>query len=147
MRKEFGDFIYRYEWFLKNGFLADLKYNTVFYDYLNHVIFNDRLSFISTNFNYFKSANIINYLLGIGMDNYSVKMVEIDAFDILFRYGIIGICLFILMLNKISIKKLNREEKLTLILFIFISLTSGHVLIYPNVCIFIGLLTSKNVLE
>lgn len=37
MKKEFGDFIYRYEWFLKNGFLADLKYNTVFYDYINEV--------------------------------------------------------------------------------------------------------------
>lgn len=115
-----------------------------FYDYLNHVVFNDRLSFVVNNFNYYKSTNIFKYLFGIGINNYSVKMVEIDLFDILFRYGIIGICLFIFTLRKIPFNKLKQEEKFSFVLLILISLTSGHVLIYPNVCIYIGLITSRN---
>ena len=112
-------------------------------EFINHVLFNDRLSFLSTNFNYFKSTNIFNYMFGIGINNTIVKMVEIDIFDILFRYGIIGLCLFIYSFSKIKIKELKSCEKLSLILLIIISLTSGHVLIYPNVCIYIGLLNLK----
>ncbi len=118
-----------------------------FGEFFNHVLFNDRLSFLNINFNYFKSTNILNWLLGIGFNNNSVKMVEIDIFDILFRYGLLGLTLFLYMFKKINYKDLKSCDKLALVLLIAISLTSGHVLIYPNVCIYIGLLASKNLVK
>lgn len=114
------------------------------YDFINKVIFNDRLSFLINNFNYFKTSNIFNYLLGIGLSNSSIKMVEIDAFDILFRYGILGFSIFAYVFSRLPLKKLSNIEKFSLILIILISLTSGHVLIYPNVCIYIALLATRN---
>lgn len=118
-----------------------------FGEFFNHVLFNDRLSFLNINFNYFKSTNILNWLLGIGFNNSNVKMVEIDIFDILFRYGLLGLSLFLYMFKKINYKDLKSCDKLALVLLIAISLTSGHVLIYPNVCIYIGLLASKNLVK
>jgi len=117
------------------------------YDYLNHVLFNDRLSFIGNNFNYFKTCSILKILFGIGLSNPVIKLVEIDAFDLIFRYGIIGFILFVSVFSNIKFKRFNSYEGLTFILLILISLTSGHVLLYPNVCIYIGLLNSKNMLE
>ena len=122
------------------------KVDNIFsYNYLNKVIFNDRLSFIGTNFDYFRTCNIIKIILGIGLSNPIVKLVEIDIFDILFRYGIIGFILFTFIISKSKFNKFNSYEKLSFILLILISLTSGHVLLYPNVCIYIGLLNSKNI--
>ena len=117
------------------------------YDYLNRVLFNDRLSFIGTNFNHFKTCSILKILFGIGLSNLVIKLVEIDAFDLIFRYGVIGFILFISVFSNIKFKRFNSYERLTFILLILISLTSGHVLLYPNVCIYIGLLNSKNMLE
>ena len=128
---------------VQNNFFKPKNFN----EFFNHVLFNDRISFLSNNFEYFKSTSLINYLLGIGINNSIVKMVEIDVFDILFRYGTIGIILFIYSMSKIKFKDLKKYEKLSLILFIAISLTSGHVLIYPNVCIYIGLLSSKSMIK
>lgn len=121
--------------------------NILSYNYLNKVLFNNRLSFIQTNFNYFKTCDIVEMILGIGLSNPIVKLVEIDVFDIIFRYGLIGFVLFTFIISKSRFNKFNSYEKLSFILLILISLTSGHVLLYPNVCIYIGLLNSKNMLE
>ena len=118
--------------------------NVLSYDFLNYVVFNNRLTFLNMNFNLYSKTNILGYLLGIGINTYQVKMVEIDLFDILFRYGIIGLIVFLYPLIKINYKKLTSEEKLALIIFILISLTSGHVLFYPSVCIYIGLILSES---
>ena len=37
MRQEFADLVYRFEAFLKNGFLVDCRYNAIFYDSLKTV--------------------------------------------------------------------------------------------------------------
>ena len=121
--------------------------NIISYDFLNRVIYNDRLSFLNTNYDYFINSKPINILFGIGINNYDVKMVEIDIFDIIFRYGIIGIVVFIFSFTKIKLNQLTQEEKITLLFFLIISLTSGHVLFYPNVCIYIGLLLAKNMVK
>ena len=117
------------------------------YDYLNHVLFNDRLSFVGNNFDYFRSCNLFKILLGIGLSNPVIKLVEIDVLDLIFRYGVVGFILFVSVFSNIKFKRFNSYERLTFILLILISLTSGHVLLYPNVCIYIGLLNSKNMLE
>lgn len=114
--------------------------NVFSYKFVNRVVYNDRLTFLEENYNYFKNKSITTQLLGIGMTD-SMKMVEIDIFDILFRYGIIGFIIFIYSLvSVIKIKDLTSEGKLALFLGIAISLTSGHVLIYPAVSIYFALL-------
>ena len=113
------------------------------YEFLNYVLFNDRLTFLISNFNVYKVSNILNIIFGLGYNYINVKMVEIDIFDILFRYGLIGFIIFVLTFIKINYKNLEKYEIFTILLLLLISLTSGHVLIYPNVCIYIALINSK----
>lgn len=125
----------------QNFFKVD---NILSIDYLDTVVYNKRLTFLKENYNYYKNQSFPEILLGIGIDNENVKMVEIDIFDIMFRYGIVGLIMFIIsLIYSIRFKKLKQDKKLSLILFSLISLTSGHVLIYPAVCIYIGLLVNK----
>lgn len=109
-------------------------------DFVNRIIYNDRLTFLKDNFDYFKDQNIIKIIFGIGLENYDIKMVEIDIFDIMIRYGIVGIFLFIGSVSLlVNWKELKQEEKVAFILLILVSLTSGHVLIYPAVSIYLSL--------
>lgn len=118
--------------------------NVLSFDFVNKVVYNDRITFLSDNFDYFKNQNIDKILLGIGITNYDIKMVEIDIFDIIFRYGIIGIIVYLYsLISTIRFKGLSNPEKVSFILFLLISLTSGHVLIYPAVCIYISLIFSN----
>ena len=114
-------------------------------EFVNRVIYNDRLTFLQQNFEYYKEQNIIKILFGIGMEDYNIKMVEIDFFDIVFRYGIIGIIIFIgSIVLSLNWSKIKIVEKVYIILLTIISLTSGHVLIYPAVSIYYGVLISKD---
>lgn len=114
-------------------------------EFVNRVIYNDRLTFLNDNFNYYKNQDISKVLLGIGINDYSIKMVEIDIFDIIFRYGIVGMIVFISsIILSINFKNITSNDKISLLLLIIISLTSGHVLIYPAACIYLALVFSKN---
>ena len=111
------------------------------YEFLNKIIYNDRLSFLEDNYNHFKIQNSFSKLLGIGYNSNYSKMVEIDIFDTLFRFGIIGFILFTYsMINTINVHKMKQESKISFFLLIIISLTSGHVLIYPAVSIYFACL-------
>lgn len=113
--------------------------NILSYNFLNRVLFNDRLTFLKDNFDYYKEQSFSRQLLGIGMMEDEVKMVEIDIFDILFRYGIISFILFVgVVIFLIPWRKLQIESMISIILLILISCTSGHVLFYPAVCIYFG---------
>lgn len=114
-------------------------------EFVNRVVYNDRLTFLHDNFDYYKNQNIIKILFGIGLDDYNIKMVEIDIFDIIFRYGIIGIIVFVgSIASGLRLKKTKPEDKISLLLLVIISLTSGHVLIYPAACIYFAVATSKD---
>lgn len=114
--------------------------NHVFsYEFLNRVVFNDRLTFLEENFEFYKEQNISKKLLGIGIGEYEVKMVEIDIFDLLFRYGMIGVSLFMfIFIFRMGFQSMNIEALISSILLILISCTSGHVLFYPAVTIYFG---------
>lgn len=119
--------------------------NVLSLDFVNRVVYNNRLTFLQENFDYFKDQNIVKILLGIGINDYDIKMVEIDVFDITFRYGIIGIIIFIgSIVLATNWKEIKSENKVAIILLIIVSLTSGHVLIYPAACIYFGLVLSKD---
>ena len=114
-------------------------------EFVNRIVYNDRLTFLNDNFNYYKNQDTKELLLGIGISNNDIKLVEIDIFDILFRYGILGLILFIgsISLN-INWKEINKCDKISLILLIIVSLTSGHVLIYPAVSVYFALAIARS---
>lgn len=117
-------------------------------EYLNKVIYNDRFSFAGTNFKYFGRQGIVKQLFGIGIQDTNVKMIEIDFLDIIIRYGIVGFLVFtissILIISKCKVQGSNL---LSLILLVIISLTSGHVLFYPAVSIYFGVLLERRLVK
>ena len=120
--------------------------NVLSFDYLNKIIFNDRFSFASNNFNYFKNQDLSHQLLGISLQDTNIKMIEIDILDIIIRYGIIGFIIFT-TISILIIKDTSPtiDSIISLILLVLISLTSGHVLFYPAVSIYFGVLLSRGV--
>lgn len=111
-------------------------------DFVNRIIYNDRLTFLKDNYNYMKTQSIDKCLLGLDIENHT-KLVEIDIFDISFRYGIIG---FIVFVSSIVViipwRKLNKVDKVSIILLFLVSLTSGHVLLSPAVSIYFAVFCS-----
>ena len=118
--------------------------NIFSYEFLNRVLFNDRLTFLNTNLDIYLNSNISSKILGLGIYKFP-KLVEIDIFDIWFTYGIIGLLLilsiFVYIFRKV---KFNKYNLFGLIILIMISLTSGHVLLSPAVSIFFGIIIYLN---
>lgn len=113
------------------------------FDFVNRVVYNDRLTFLKDNYNYFKTQSLDKWLLGLDIENHT-KLVEIDIFDILFRYGVIGLFLFIgSIIMIIPWKKISQVDKISMFLLLFISLTSGHVLLSPAVSIYLAVACSN----
>lgn len=109
-------------------------------DFINRVLLNDRLSFLVINWHQFTLTEPIEWIFGMGFQT-TFKLVEIDCFDIFFRYGMIGMILLFLPLIY-CIWKANKKNVFffSLIMLLLISCTSGHVLIYPAVAIYFGFL-------
>ena len=103
------------------------------------MIFNDRLRFLNMNYNIYNKENIITKFLGIGF-NYKFKTVEMDLFDILFRYGIVGLILTLSSIIYSIYKSKNNFIRFGLIFILLISMTSGHVLVSPAVSIYLGII-------
>ena len=137
-----GIYLLTYTRFYKNMLVQQKffkSYNILSIDFINKVLFNNRLTFLKDNFLFYKSQKLINIIFGIGYSNQSIKLVEIDIFDILFRFGIFGLIGFIVPIIYIVKKiKLDKISLFSIILLILISLTSGHVLLSPNVSIYFG---------
>lgn len=137
-----GIYLLTYTRFYKNMIVQQKffkSYNILSLDFINKVLFNNRLTFLKDNFLFYKSQKLINIIFGIGYSNQSIKLVEIDIFDILFRFGIFGLISFIIPIIYIVKKiKLDKISLFSIILLILISLTSGHVLLSPSVSIYFG---------
>ena len=137
-----GIYLLTYTRFYKNMIVQQKffkSYNILSINFINKVLFNNRLTFLKDNFLFYKNQSLINIIFGIGYSNQSIKLVEIDIFDILFRFGIFGLIGFIVPIIYIVKKiKLDKISLFSIILLILISLTSGHVLLSPNVSIYFG---------
>lgn len=111
---------------------------------VNKVIFNDRFSFIPDNQKDYNNSLWYEKLLGVRYSS-SRKDVEIDLFDVFYKYGIIGLLIICFILIYYGYKsKLRGIYLLTFLLLLLISETSGHVLIYPAVCIYFGVIICFN---
>ena len=137
-----GIYLLTYTRFYKNMIVQQKffkSYNILSINFINKVLFNNRLTFLKDNFLFYKNQSLINIIFGIGYSNQSIKLVEIDIFDILFRFGIFGLISFIVPIIYIVKKiKLDKISLFSIILLILISLTSGHVILSPSVSIYFG---------
>lgn len=124
------------------------------YRLVDHFIFSQRLSFLSKTSSYYNSVDVFEKTFGIGyIENYgtdfvSTKIIEMDYFDILFRNGFVGFCLFfsvipLIMCDKrqhINNKLLNFEINISILLIILLAFFTGHILVSPSVSIFVALI-------
>ena len=133
--------------FLKVEKISDFKNPKI----IDHFIFSQRLTFLNNTVKIYNKSPISSKLLGIGyIDNYgtdqvSMKMIEMDYFDILFRQGIIGIVIIfggiVMTINKKKrTKKINDVYLLSLFLSIILALLTGHVITSPSVSIYVALI-------
>ena len=111
---------------------------------LDNVVFSRRLSYADNLFNEYSNSSIQNRLLGLPTVN-TIKDSEIDLVDIFVTIGLIGLIIYVfIMTYLIRHEKMKFEYKLSLILFIVMSLFSGHILIKPAVSIYMGLIYNLN---
>ena len=108
----------------------------------DHFIFNRRLTFLLDINETMLKQPIITILFGM---KYIVKTVEMDLFDILYRYGVIGLLVFLILTIYILRKLKNNKNTnyLPIIIVSIVSLFSGHVLLSPNV-VLIALVVISN---
>ncbi len=111
---------------------------------IDNIVFSKRLSYASKVNDIYVKGDFKVILYGIGLSAFPM-VIELDIFDIFYSIGLFGSIVYVVLLIDIK-QKLKSEYKLSLILFILLSLTSGHVLLEPMVSIYIALLfaLSKN---
>ena len=137
-------------------FLGFDSYLEVFtnYELLDHFVFSQRLTFLGNTHKSWEKAEPLEKILGIGYienystDNASMKTIEIDYFDLLYRNGIVGFIIYFIIVGPIIINSFkgkiksikDLEFKTSIILILLLAIFSGHVLITPAVSIFVALI-------
>ncbi len=122
------------------------------YNSINRFIFSDRLDFLTNTHDNYTKAQFQEKLFGIGYvnnyatDNTTLKLVEMDVFDIFYRLGIIGfIITFLPIINYIKkIKNTTIENKISLFLIIILAFLVGHTLVAPAVSIFVVVILNNS---
>ena len=113
---------------------------------LDKLVFSGRLEILGNVNGLYISSNWSNILLGLSNSYVNVyKGIEIDIFDIFYTVGILGIGVYIYLSYKGLRKgKIKEPFLVSLVLGILISLVTGHVLMTPNVSIYLGVLLLLN---
>lgn len=116
---------------------------------IDHFIFSSRLTFLSNTRTSYMESTLSEKFLGIGFieryatDDVSLKTIEMDIFDIFYRSGIIGSILYLapvyLVLSSRRYKRISKT-KLSIGIFMLISILAGHVLTSPAVSIYLAIL-------
>lgn len=111
---------------------------------IDHFIFSQRLTFLNKKVNMYHKSNVYQKLFGMGYikNNKSMKLIEMDYFDILYNHGIIGFIIFSSIMIFVLIKILNKELKinfetymtyLSALLIVILSFITGHIITAPSV--------------
>lgn len=109
------------------------------FHHIDHFIFSERLSFLQDTHEIYQKKSLPEKMLGMGIAMYdgeviSMKMVEMDYFDIFYHYGVVGFSLFFLPIFLISWKrKYLLEERISMFLIFLLAFFSGHILVAPSV--------------
>ena len=115
---------------------------------IDHFIFSQRLTFLHRKARLYDKSSIYQKLFGLGYlkDTKKTKMIEMDYFDIFYSHGIIGFIVFFGVVGYVLVNILRKREKLTLnrymlllsvLLIVFLSFFTGHILIAPAVSILV----------
>ena len=116
---------------------------------IDHFIFSSRLTFLENTRNSYLDSSVSEKFFGIGFierygtDELSLKTIEMDIFDIFYRSGIVGFILYLIPVYFVLSKRRKRiglKTKLSISIFIFISILAGHVLTSPAVSIYLVIL-------
>ncbi len=109
---------------------------------IDNIVFSKRLSNLSNVHKEFMKGETQDFIYGLGKTKIEkINVIEIDIFDIFYSIGIFGTFAYILLIlytTKFNI--LRNDKSFACILFIIISLFTGHVLTKPMVSIYIALL-------
>ena len=116
---------------------------------IDNIIFSGRLNILENINEIYCNSQFITYIFGLGETTLlSLKLIEIDIFDIFYSIGILGIFIYLMIMIKgIKKAKLKSIYLFSFILLIFVSLFTGHILTSTCVSIYLGLnfiLTKNN---
>ena len=111
---------------------------------IDHFIFSQRLTFLNDKAKIYSNANNYQRLFGLGYtkDNKTMKLIEMDLFDVYYNHGIIGFIVFItitlyVLINVIKKRSKSNYEKymlsLSALLIIVLSYITGHIITAPAV--------------
>ena len=115
---------------------------------INNVVYSKRFDKVGIINNKFMDLNYEGVMYGLGKTKLlTFGVTEIDFLDIFFSIGIFGtITYFLMLIRSYKISGLRDLYDFSFFLFILMSLFSGHILLKPNVSIYIAILfiLSKN---
>lgn len=138
--------------FFNSSYLSNL--NSGRYISTTNAVFSSRDIYLNNTTREYINHNLEEKLFGLGSTNNKVleKYVEMDFYDLLYRYGIIGFIIFMIPFFKIVLKMMDyalshlnnyNYDKMILILITMLSLLiaffAGHILSAPAVSIYFGI--------
>ena len=138
--------------FFNSSYLSNL--NSGRYLSTTNAVFSSRDIYLNNTTREYINHNLEEKLFGLGSTNNKVleKYVEMDFYDLLYRYGIIGFIIFMIPFFKIVLKMMEyalshlnnyNYDKMILILITMLSLLiaffAGHILSAPAVSIYFGI--------
>lgn len=138
--------------FFNSSYLSNL--NSGRYISTTNAVFSSRDIYLNNTTREYINHNLEEKLFGLGSTNNKVleKYVEMDFYDLLYRYGIIGFIIFMIPFFKIVLKMMGyalshlnnyNYDKMILILITMLSLLiaffAGHILSAPAVSIYFGI--------
>lgn len=121
-------------------------------DNFNRLIFSDRLTFLKETKEIYNEGKDVQKIIGIGFAfEPEQKLIEIDYYDIYYRYGPIGFVIYfapliIIILDITKLFKYKLLNKITYSLAVFLGLIlaffTGHIFTAPSVSIYVALFMS-----
>ncbi len=118
---------------------------------VDHFIFSQRLTFMKNRRQEYQASNTYQKLFGIGYlnGNKEAKGIEMDYFDIYYSHGIIGFIIYFGIYGYFFYRIMKERKKLdftqymlyvSIILSIFLSFFTGHILTAPAVSLLVTIL-------
>lgn len=115
---------------------------------IDHFIFSQRLTFLKNKQRLYQTSTTYQKVFGIGYlkDGKETKAIEMDYFDIYYSHGIIGFLLYFAIYGYILLAVLKNKREFTfsqymlyisLLLVIFLSFFTGHIITAPAVSILV----------
>ena len=115
---------------------------------IDHFIFSQRLTFLRNKQRLYQTSTTYQKVFGIGYlkDGRETKAIEMDYFDIYYSHGIIGFLLYFAIYGYILLAVLKNKREFTfsqymlyisLLLVIFLSFFTGHIITAPAVSILV----------